>query len=487
MRLTRRPLTLSAVYAAAFAFAGFTVGITRLKDNSFFWHLRTGRLILDEGIPRVDPYSYTASGTSWVAQSWLAEVTYGALDRAFGAYAIRCFTGVLGAMIALLAYLLAYRLCRDRLRAGILTVVALGGLYAQFSSRPLLVGVFLLLLLVWLVELPNSWLGRHEMVAVPVLLWLWANVHGTFALGFTYLGLHLVGRWIEGAPPWRRRERRLLEGTAIAAALAFVNPYGWRLVLFPLTLLGRGEDLRRIVEWRSPNFTSLLGVLFAAWIVAFLVVVARRRVGWRDVLVAVPFLLLGLWALRNTAIAPLVSLPIAARALARPARETAPEERLPTIWKGVLAALTAGAIGVAAVAATEPDFNFAPYPVDALEAVRDQGLEGRNLLTTDATSGYVILTEWPRQLVFVDDRIDMYPSEVRGAYFALVDGDPQWVAALRDHDVEVVVWPRKRALAQLLDESPEWERTYEGETDDVWVRRDLRASSRSGDHRVAED
>jgi len=473
VQLARRRLTLSAVYAAAFAFAGFTVGMTRLKDNSFFWHLRTGELILDEGIPRVDPYSYTASGTRWIAQSWLAEVTYGVLDRVFGAYSIRVFTGLLGASIALLAYTLALRLSRDRLRAGMLTAVALGGLYAQFSSRPLLIGVLLLLLLVWLVELPQSWLGRHELVAIPVLLWLWINVHGTFVLGFAYLALHLVGRWLDGARPWDGRQRRLLTGGAVAALLVFVNPYGWRLVVFPLTLLDRGEHLRRIVEWRSPSFTSLVGAAFAAWIAVFLVVVARRGASRRDLVVAVPFLLLGLWALRNVAIAPLVTLPIAAAALGRGERVREESDLLPFAWRVVLAGLAIGAVGVAGVAAGEPDYNFAPYPVEALEEVRERGLEGRNLLTTDATSGFVILAEWPRQRVFSDDRIDMYPRDVAEAYFNFVDGAPEWSDALEQYDVEVVVWPNERPLAQLLDESRGWERIYDGESDSVWVRRDV--------------
>ena len=56
----------------------------KLTDNSFFWHLRTGEYILDHGIPHHDVFSYTAPGTKWVAQSWLAEVTYGVLYRSVG-------------------------------------------------------------------------------------------------------------------------------------------------------------------------------------------------------------------------------------------------------------------------------------------------------------------------------------------------------------------------------------------------------------------
>lgn len=471
----RRSLTLSTVYACAFAFAGWTVGLTRLKDNSFLWHLRTGELILDEGIPRSDPYSYTAEGTRWIAQSWLAELLYGVLHELFGAFSIRVLTGVLGASIGVLAFLLAARLTDDRLRAGFLTAAALGGLYASFSSRPLLIGVLFLLLLVWLVELPESWLGRHEPLVIPVALWLWVNVHGTFVLGFAYLALHLVGRWLEGTPPWVGRERRILLGSLVAVPVIFLNPYGWRLVLFPLSLVARGEELRRIVEWRSPDFTGLSGIAFAVWLAVFIVVVARRGLSRRDLVVAVPFLLLGLWAVRNVALAPLVMLPIAARAISREAPQ--PVEPLAPPGRVLLVALLLGVVGIGAVAASEPDFNFAPYPVDALAAVRDDGLQGRRLLTTDATSGYVILTQWPDQKVFSDDRVDMYPSSVLDAYVTLADGDSGWREALDRYDVEVIVWPVDRPLAELLALSDDWVETYEDDQARVWVRSGVEPSS----------
>src|SRR6266567_7135293 len=77
-------LGLGAVFSAVFGLFGWAVGISSLSDNSFFWHLRTGEYILDHGIPHHDVFSYTAPGTKWVAQSWLAEVTYAALYRGLG-------------------------------------------------------------------------------------------------------------------------------------------------------------------------------------------------------------------------------------------------------------------------------------------------------------------------------------------------------------------------------------------------------------------
>ena len=64
---------LGWVFAAFFGVFGWATGISKLTDNSFFWHLRTGEYILDHGIPHHDVFSYTAPGTKWVAQSWLGD------------------------------------------------------------------------------------------------------------------------------------------------------------------------------------------------------------------------------------------------------------------------------------------------------------------------------------------------------------------------------------------------------------------------------
>jgi hypothetical protein len=310
---------LGWVFTAFFGVFGWAIGLAKLTDNSFFWHLKTGEYILDHGIPHHDVFSYTAPGTKWVAQSWLAEVTYAALYRSMGGFGIRLLIGLVGAGIGMLTYRLALRLVRDRLVACGLTAAALAGIYTVWSERPLLFGVLFLLVLLWTVEVPDSFVGRHPLVVVPVLMWLWANTHGTYQLGFAYLGLHLLGRWADGHKPWQGRERTLLVGSVIAFAAVFVNPYGVGLVTFPIQLLSRGDILSHIVEWKSPDFRQAWGVALGIFLVVFVVALARgrHRVTRRDLIVAVPMLLLALWAVRNVAVAPLIALPVVCRAFAR--------------------------------------------------------------------------------------------------------------------------------------------------------------------------
>jgi len=463
-------LGLDSVFTALFGIFGWAVGLAKLSDNSFLWHLRTGEYILDHGIPHHDVFSYTAPGTKWIAQSWLAEVAYAGLYRSVGAVGIRFLVAAVGAGIGILTYRLALRLVRDRMVACGLAAAALAGMYTVWSERPLLIGVLFLLVLLWVVEVPDCIVGRHAIVVLPVLMWLWANTHGTYQLGFAYLGLHLLGRWVDGAPPWSGRERQLLAGGALAFAVVFVNPYGIELVTFPINLLSRGEILSHIVEWKSPEFRQAYGIALALWlcIYAFALARGRHRVTRRDLVVTLPMLFLALWAVRNVAIAPLICLPVVARAFARD--EERASDTSPRIVAAALAVIVFAAFLMGLEATQEAPFDEANFPVKALDYVqRHQGL-GTRLLTNDAAAGYVILRDYPQQKVFIDDRYDMYPTAVISDYFTLASGRPGWNRILDRYRVETIVWKRDTPLAALLDESSGWKHVYRDAVNAVWVR-----------------
>jgi hypothetical protein len=458
---------LSTVFTIVFAAGGFALGIRRLHDNSFMWHLRTGEFILDHGIPRRDPYSFSAPGVKWVAQSWLAELAYGVVDRLGGAFGLRLLGGAVGLVVGFALYRIALAGVNDRVRAGALTLAAMAVLLNVWSERPLMFGLLGMLGVVAVVEMPGSWIGRRPLVALPVLMWLWANVHGTFSIGFGYLALHLLGRALEGCPPSRGREKDLLRGSVLAGVVTFANPYGIDLVLFPVRLIGRGEVLSDVSEWQSPDFRDLGGMFFVLFAIGTLVVLARTRPGWRDLAVTVAFVLLGFWAIRNVGLAVIAILPVLARAL----RNDAPRMDVRRAIHRPMVVLAVLVLVLTVVqAAGEEDWDLDKYPVGAYRLLEAQGFEGRRLFTTDAWGGYVIARAWPAQKVFFDDRYDMYPLAINRDYGTIARVAPEWSETLDRHHIEVVLWPRKSALVQALAERADWRRVHDDEVATLFVR-----------------
>ena len=182
-------------------------------------------------------------------------------------------------------------------------------------------------------------------------------------------------------------------------------------------------------------------------------------------------MLLGLWAIRNLAIAVIVMMPMVARA-ARP-KADAGSRRVDTTDR-IAGWFIAGIVGLALMfalqAVSQPNYDLQGFSVKAYAALAARGDAGTRLLTTDANAGWVLAAHFPQQHVFMDDRFDMYPIPLIDDYDKLEAADPKWSSLLHKYDIQSVIWPRTGPLTQLLAESPQWKRIYADKNWSVFVR-----------------
>ncbi|MGK2928240.1 MAG: hypothetical protein ACSLFO_01535, partial [Acidimicrobiales bacterium] len=248
---------------------GAVIASFPLNDNSFFTHLATGRIILDTGsVPSSDPYTFTAQGTDWTVQSWLASVAYASAERAGGAVGLK----VLMLVIFVTAALLLWRLSRPAESIFVRLAVVFGALVVAsglWAERPYMIGV-IGLAVVWLAleGAVRAWL------LVP-LLWIWANSHGSFPLAGVLVLTVLAGEALD-----RRRRRqdgttsrlrdelatelRVLKALVAGIVLAMVGPLGVDVLLFPLKALTQSGALSEIIEWQPPAYRSVSERVFLA-------------------------------------------------------------------------------------------------------------------------------------------------------------------------------------------------------------------------------
>jgi hypothetical protein len=465
---------LDRIYSLVFVVAGWRSGLAPICDNSFLCHLRTGRWIIENGIPRADMFSFTAAGRLWVAESWLADLIYGIVDRFFGLSGLTALTAATCAAIAGLWYRLALRLCGDRRNAAIITALSLGTSWTVWAPRPLLAGLLCFLLLVWMVESnARGW----ALAATAPLMWIWANLHGSFMLGFAYLGLHLAGEWAEGNPPWAGRERELALSALAGFALCFLNPYGAGLIAEPFHLLAHRSVLGHVIEWRPARPDSVQALMYLAWLTALAVcfAIGTREHIVRDLVVSLPFVALGVWAFRNIAVAPVVTMPVAARLIA--SRREVRDDTRPLV--GTALAAVVAALAVFWTIRAAPGLDFSGFPVDAMRAVDAHGLLGKRLLSTDKWGDYIIYRYWPRQRVFVDDRYNLYPVQIVTDMLTLLNGSDDWHAILERYRIDVVVWPAERPAVEALEREPDWSRVFRDGQAIVYMRSTGKQASQS--------
>jgi hypothetical protein len=442
---------LSWVIGAGFVLWGLFIGLGQISDNSFFTHVATGRLILDGGIPRHDPYSFTALGEPWVVQSWLASWLYGWVDSWWGPDGLRVLMGLTTAGLAAMVWALT-RPAKGLVGRIVITGLVLGVGTSVWAPRPLLLGLLLLGLTLLVAE------GRLPPPVLLPALWIWVNVHGSFPLALVALGALAIGRKLDGDHP--AIELRALAWAAGGVALGILNPLGPVLVIFPVRMLQRQEVLQQIIEWQSPSFSSGWARLFLVQVLVAVLLLVRRP-SYRAAVPLVVFTAAALLGVRNAAVASLVIVPGMAYGLAGLGTITGTERR----GRGAVAALVVMALlgGLLVVNATrEPAYDLRTYPVDALAWTGEAGwmIPTVNTATQETVGNALELLEGADARVYIDDRVDMYPKEVVEDFLTLLRGRPGWEEVLAQDAVDVVVWDAHEPLASLLAADPAWRIPY---------------------------
>jgi hypothetical protein len=232
-----------------FLFVALAIGLAGAGADGDLWgHVRFGRdLVANHQLVAHDTYSFT-SDRPWVNHEWLAE---GAMALAFGA------AGSLGLnllRIACLAIVLALVWRRlsplnapARIVDMLLVVTALGAYTGAQHVRPQMFSlVFFALLLSVLTDADrrDDW---RPLAVVPLLMAVWANVHGGWIVGMECLFL-----WIACKVVLERRsarDRAMLIALAGASFLmTAVNPHGTGLWAFLLETVRVGRP--NIEDWQ---------------------------------------------------------------------------------------------------------------------------------------------------------------------------------------------------------------------------------------------
>lgn len=402
-----------------------------------WWHLAAGRWMVANGqILREDVFSFTRDGAAWVRPGWLADLAMYAGYQLGGMTLLNLTTALLltGA-IALAA---------SRMRTGPAwlqtAAVLLAGLNVVIAAvpRPLVASV---LLTSWFAVILDVERDRPTRLlwTLPLASALWVNLHGAFVVGVGLIGLHLTGLLIAALLRREALDRtrlpRLVAATVTSALALLANPFGWRLLTYPLDTMELSVLATSIGEWQPPDLSSLAGLPVLALACLLVVGLIRRgRPHPTEVLLVVVFGFLAFSAVRHTALLGVVALPVLGRVLSQSMHRA---DRAPVaggddrLWLAELGMQAAALVAVVIVglSAVIPRGNDAAtrdlIPVDAVDALVAE--PGRHRVFAHYNwGGYILWRDWPASRTFVDGRTDLFGDELVGDYLDLVDGAPGW-------------------------------------------------------------
>jgi hypothetical protein len=462
----------------------FTYDLARPTDIDFWWHLRTGQLIAESGaVPRVDSFSFTAAGRPWVAHEWLWELGVFHLYRLGGFRAAVLLSG----LIVTLTYAALYRLLR-RLGANEIAAAALV-IWAAFLAVPNLGArpreFTFLFFAVFLDRLYRYRAGEaRQLWLLPLLMPLWANLHGGFVFGLGLLGLFAMSdtvAWLTGKCP---APRQVWAVTFVAILATSVHPLGPRVLLYPLDYYRGAENpsFQRVTEFASPSFHNPANLVFAAGLVALMLVPATKASGsGTDALLVAVFVLQALMSVRQVALCALVLPPVLVRRAVNrfPFVGALGPARLPRIVPQLNIALFVAILlafivfisrpGVRAGLQLGPEPRTDDLPVSGARFIEEHHLPGP-VFHHQPWGGYLIYAWYPERRVFIDGRMDMYGNAIVDDYLNAAEAKPQWAEIFNRWGIQTVLLPKDSPLAAVLRADPQWQRHFEGNIEEVFGR-----------------
>jgi len=443
------PMTILAAVIVAF-FVVLTVARGPV-DADYWWHLTTGRMILESGsVPTTDPFSFAYDGP-WVTHEWLGEVIIAVLVDSLGVTASAALFGAAAAGSLLLPALalhrrgVAVRALLPWLVVGTYTLASYATVRPQVLSWLLLAGLLVLLMGIGAADRYRPWL------VVPLML-LWANLHGLWVVGLGVIGIYVAFTLAGRTPmaPRRWTAAGMLVGATVASSLTPAGPAG---LLYPLRYLRQDDwGTAFIAEWQPADLTDPRQFGIGLLILGVVLFGRRATSGWLAT-VAVIGLAASIVAVRNAPLAVVLSLPMLAMALhawlGPPRAVSAPRARQRRTLELGLAAVVIVAMVVVlprVAAGTEES----AFPTDAFDRLEETDPDARLLVHYD-WGGYAIhrLSQGGGQ-VFIDGRSDMYPREIFEDYLAIRGADDGWQSLVDRYGVEAILVPPDAPIAGVV-------------------------------------
>ena len=438
------------VFAASFA----------ASDPDLFWHLASGDRMIDDGrLLDRDVFSFTRAGSAYSVGQWLGQILLAVAFRALGWTGIDLLRGVL---VGIAVFFLARAVLRVQPHPG----WAIGPILAAilvtrpfWADRPQLFTLALFPVFLDTLLASRADAGARRLAVLPVLVALWANLHGAFVLGIALIVVFAIeSQLVRGA---LRRPLVLTLVASIGAGL--LNPaLGGAYVSAGTYASG---PARFIVEERPPDLLSAFGLIFLAVFGAALALAFVRRDASRDLLwvgLIVPFTLLGLTVQRQLPYAAFVIAPFVALR-AREVVTRGPVARVaPRVGAILVGALVLAAVALAALVAPRgPD--LAAYPVGS-----ERLLTGAHTLGEYDWGGYLIRFA-PGTPTFIDGRARagvLFVPDVLADFDDAVSLRPRYAQILERWDIRQVLLRPERPLAVALREMG-W--AVRGEVAGRWV------------------
>ncbi len=422
----------------AFLLCVFSVTTYKIEDDDFFWHLSTGRFIVENGyVPANDVFGYATKNAEWIPFEWGWDIIAYSLYKLGGFNALFFFRSLIFCLIFLIYFHLLNKLKVNSVISIILLFILLIALFNRLSPRPHIFTYLFLSVLLYLLFC-FKYIDREKyfkrLFYLPVIFLIWGNLHLGALTGILLLVVFIVSETImyfkhlrfsniEVHPITALQLKKLIIIFFCSLLVLLINPHGFQTYIYAYGHT-KMKMLESIAEWLSPFSNqvepalviSLYKVLlFMGLIILFF---AYKKRDLTIALIYIVFALYSLGAIRFTVDYEIITIPIIALSLNYYLKRF--DKFNPLISKFIYG----DAVKVLLVTAfiflsyqfqldsfyislkynreAGPGISGRYFPVNMLKFMKENNIKGTPFNNFD-TGGY-LMWEIPEQKIFIDSR-----------------------------------------------------------------------------------
>src|SRR3990167_2027121 len=268
--MTKKETEPIILLSAALLFI-FLMGILKVADYDVFFHLATGKHILETGqiIHSPDPFSYTSANPMSVA-TWLTGVVFYEVQNLSGIDGLIIFNAAIITLMFLVLYLnmraISSESSWNKYLFPLMLLITAFALRMWFFIRPFIFE-FLLLSLYFYILNQYRFKGKNYLFTLPLLNIIWVNIHASSIIGVAVALIFLTGegaKYLLGWNPLLNKKQLAILSFFILLTIAasIVNPIGAKVFMSPFEVLRQRVYMANIGEWQPLAIPYLIGYGF---------------------------------------------------------------------------------------------------------------------------------------------------------------------------------------------------------------------------------
>lgn len=241
-------------------------------NNDIWFILSCGRYVFANGIPTIEPFTIH-EGFNYIMQQWLSASIFWGIFNTFGKFGILTLMYIMSFALMFTFYKLCKLVNGSKNISVIITTITFCCCYNYIMTRPQIFTYLILLLEILLMEKYVKTNNIKFLFVMPLLSLLLINLHSTmWYFQFVFMLPFIVNSfYIKKVSIDKFKMRPLLIAALVMFLVGFINPYGYKSIIFIFNSYGV-ESINKFIAEMYPSTFEFIKLPLALMLSLFVLI-----------------------------------------------------------------------------------------------------------------------------------------------------------------------------------------------------------------------